>query len=221
MGDTVKWDDVLVADRFYTVFKVREATRGEIFTPTLRCTGVGACGHKFQADFNLNDLDVFDVPQETIEVLSAGLNEFHFSLGDVTVYHKVLFGRDEAKIERDKKLTPEELATTGMVSRILRVELPEGAASPPGIPYRRVEGGRILTGADVRTWVRNLEANDWDNLRDGLDAVDGGIDTEVSVVCPKCGNEIEDDLPSVPAEFWTPKKHGASSKRKGRRASRE
>lgn len=223
MGDTIKWDDVLVADRFYTIFKVREATRGEMYTPTLRCVGIGSCGHKFKTDFNLNDLEVFDLPQDTIDSLAAGINEFKFQVGDATVYHQVLYGKDEARIEKNKKLTPEELATTSMVSRILRVEIPSHAIpTGKGSPYRAIGDGDIktLSGADLRTWVRGLEAQDWDSVRDGLETVDGGIDTEICVTCPKCGNEIEGDLPLDPSEFWMQKKRDASSKRKGRHASR-
>lgn len=207
MGDKLDWDRILVCDRFYTFFKIREATirNGHLYQVKFKC-GAPSCGKYFNHDVNLNELDVYDLPDESIAALRDGCNEFPIRLGGVVAVQKLLYGADEIKIDKNRNMTPKQLATTSMQARLVRVE--------------RGEGEEPWTGAELRSWIRDLEYEDWFDLAAALDENDGGINTEVEAHCPHCGNEMSVDFP-LGSDFLTPARPKRSSKRKVRRKSRE
>ena len=204
------WQEVLVCDRFYTMTKIREAGGPGAFEyeAEFRCVGQAGCGEHFKRHVDLKQLPIFDLPEETAEKLANGTNAFSFMLGDnVRVWHKLLYGIDIDKLESTKRMTKDQQATTTLMARLLRVEILDGA-----------EIARTLEGADLRKWVRDLPAGAWFQMQQELDEIDGGVDTEVDLVCPAFGNHMEQDLP-FGLESLIPPRPERSKKRKARQRS--
>ncbi len=208
-GDKFKfsWKEVLVCDRFYTMTKIREAGGPNAFEyeANFRCGGQSGCGEHFARHVDLKQLPIFDLPEESAEKLANGVNEFSFMLGeDIRVWHKLLFGADIDKIESTKRMTKDQQATTTLMARILRVEVLAGH-----------EVSRVIESGDLRKWIRDLPAGTWFQMQRELDDVDGGVDTEVELVCPHCGNRMEQDLP-FGLDSLIPEQPKRSGKRKAR-----
>jgi hypothetical protein len=201
------WKDVLVCDRFYTMTKIREAGGPNAFEydAKFRCSGQSGCGEHFDRRVDLKQLPVFDLPEESADLLARGENAFSFLLDENTrVHHKLLFSRDLDKLESRKRMTKGEQATTTLMARLLMVEqLVDGE-------WKKIESG------DLRRWVRDLPAGAWFKIQQELDEVDGGVDTEVELVCPHCGNRMEQDLP-----FGLDSMIPEQPKRSGRRKARQ
>ncbi len=99
-----------------------------------------------------------------------------------------------------------------------------------GDRYARQLGSRVIEidGVTARGRIVSM-INGWDGGRmnrliEAVDAIDGGVDTEVTVPeCIDCGEEFDFDLPFDGEPFWTPSQRQVKRKRskRTRKAIRE
>jgi hypothetical protein len=92
-------------------------------------------------------------------------------------------------VRRIAKQRPKELALVSLLSRVVSVE---GVEESKLTEFLSHLGGDAMVG-----------------LMEILDECDGGVDTEIQVVCPQCGALQDVELPFGRA-YWLPKARRAT-----------
>lgn len=191
----VNWDHVLTADRFFILLKIREATYGSNYIFGWQCD---RCEKRFEWELDLNDLPYKPLAESDIQKFVSG-NEFDLELGDDKIVFKLPIGSDEKRALDARDLAPNRVATTALLGRVVAVN------------------GETNKSA-LTTWAEDLDVADAMDLIDCFDEHDGGVDTDIEVQCPHCGNIMDVTLP-LDEDFWTPKKSRRSKKRRDATAS--
>lgn len=204
----IVWDEILRSDRFYTVFEIRKAgdeKEGHLYEAKFHCDNPN-CGEHYPRTVDLNKLKVIELSDEAKDSLGRNVNEFEHELddGDIVVT-KLIFGRDEATIERNRKLDKEQRATTAMVINIVRVETASGATLDDVV--------------DIRRWIRGLSSQKWFDVWECIEDHDGGIDTNFVTMCPECSNPFDDDF-EIGSNFLNPQNKKRRDKRRAKRLAR-
>jgi hypothetical protein len=165
-GSQPVWDQVLTGDRFSALIDVRCATWGPSYEFTTRCE---ECHEPCEWELDLRDLPRRKFPTETLDALKdGGANRFECEgpSGEL-VRFKLLYGADEKAIEKYRR---DHGGLYGLGDALERKIL-------------SVEG--IDSGA-LRAWIANLDAKPAHDLALRMDLADGGVDTDIEIVCSKC-----------------------------------
>lgn len=186
--DPVPWSKILVCDRFVALVAVRIATYGPDYVFPVLCPDEGGrlgCG-RFQWGINLaEELPLYDLPEESRAKIAAGENRFEAVVNDRRYVFKLLTGYDEKRNAQKLQDSGSELMSLAVASRIVSID---------GI-------GEV----GVTSFVENLDLPETLALLEAFEKVDGGFETKIDVVCPKCGNQFEQNVPFEGAEYWLPR----------------
>lgn len=174
---------LFVGDRFAILYYLRRLTYGDIMDFEWGCKNCSAVV-PWSCDLSLLPVKAF--PEETLRVLAEQGGVFQDVLpdGGLHVSYRLLTGRDEARIAKIRKGANEEaLSSTLLKARLIELD------------------GRLPTKAELE----DLSAGDADWLRQEWERVDGGVDSEIEVLCPECREGSRRDLPFGPKFFKRPK----------------
>lgn len=174
---SLDWSKVLIADRFFATMMVRVATHGPDFDFRVQCE---ACQQSIDWFLKLTDLPVKRVPKASLENFVNG-NRFETSVGGKVVTFRLHSGKDELKVQRAARLAEDPL-TAVLAHQIIEIQ---------------GEKNKIH-------WIKNLGLATGFELREKFDDVDGGVESDIDVVCDECGTEQAVDLPFGRREFWAP-----------------
>lgn len=198
--DRIDFDKILMCDRFYALLQIRIATHGPAYNFRVQCSS-DSCRKRYEWELNIDELSVYELPEESIHNFKND-NIFQTSaLGD-TVHFKLLTGADEQTTVQAQDLAPDKRATTSIIARVKQVD--------------RADGGVLKDGGDLRRWAQDLDYGPTMDLVDAMDSVDGGVETDIEVQCPHCGNMEDIQLP-LGEDFWSPRKRVRSKNRRVRR----
>jgi len=190
--ESFDWADGYAADRFYALFQIRRATYPDhhLYQFDVDC-GVMACRAKIKWQVDLNDLEVKQIPESTLETLLGGTNSFETELsGGVVVKHKLLTGRDLEAQPRIAKNIVEKGSTAGLAERRnVLVGAATRITAAPGVTGNPPSVKQILAFLD------DLPLADMTRLVDSFDDVDFGVRVEIEVLCPDCGGTTKLQLP--------------------------
>jgi hypothetical protein len=166
VGEQPVWDQVLTGDRFAALLDVRCATWGSEYAFRVQCE---ECKEGIDWELDLRDLPRKLFPKTTLTQLAeGGKNEFTTEGPDgERVYFKLLNGADEKAIEKFRR---DNGARWGLGDSLMRRIL-------------RVDG---LGEAGLRDWIDEMDAGPARELANRMDLVDGGVETDIEVVCPHC-----------------------------------
>lgn len=198
----LNWDNVLVADRFYILVAIRVATYGSEYVFKSFCN---PCDEDFEWQIDiLKDLEIYDIPEDSIEKFKAGDNNFETTLGEDAITFKLLTGKDEREAGQSIKDNKDKLFTTSLASRITKVN------------------GKRLDSFAMQDYLSKVGVDEQLALIDSFDEYDGGIEQRITIECPSCGREVSHSLPFEGGDFWTPSKRlrvkpKQSEKRKARK----
>jgi hypothetical protein len=175
------WAQVLVADRFYTLIQIRQATYPfEDYSFKATCPN-GMCGETFGWEVNLDDLPVKKLPETSLEKFKNG-EPLEAVVGGKRIKYRLTTGQDEKKATKFLR---------GQQQRILDL-----------LNLRIVE----IEGVErKRAWLDDLELCEYRNMINIFDEQDGGVETQIDIECPECGHQFPIDLP-FGAEFFLPTK---------------
>lgn len=178
-------DDLLVGDRFYLIFMLRANSYGTEYGFQYQCP---SCNLKFRHTIDiLDDLDLKETSEEK--------EPFQVTLprsGDVISF-RLLRGKDEQEIMRYSEKKYKDVG-----------------GEDPTYFYRPARSITAINEEEINhpfgtnqvmIYLENLIGEDWAVLNDEMNRVDVGIDTNISVVCPRCSHEEDIDLP-FSAEFF-------------------
>jgi hypothetical protein len=185
---TINWGKVLVADRFYTLLQIRDATYpDEPYGFRVTCAD-NNCGEAFTWEIALSDLPVKALPEESVAKL-RNKDPFVVEVAGKTIQFRLTTGEDERKGAKFLK---------GMQQRILDVL---------NLRIVSVEG---VEPKNKRAWLEDLDLQLHRDMVDAFDKFDGGVETEIEVECPECGYVFPIDLP-FGREFFFPKRRPKDS----------
>lgn len=183
-SDTFNWDPVLVCDRFYILVAIRVATHGSSYVFNVPCS---KCDEDFEWEIDIySDLEIFDLPESTIQKIAAGDNEFETTVGDDKITFRLMTGKDERAVGLKAKEYRAERWTFSVASRIHKVN------------------GKRVAFDEAMQYAAEKDFDEQLSLIGKFEEVDGGIDQLINVECPECGREVQHNLPFEGAEFWTP-----------------
>lgn len=179
------WGKVLVADRFVAILHIRIATYGSAYDFQVQCAEA-SCRQRFGWSIDLvKDLPPIPIPEESLQVFADG-NQFPGYLrgADKGFTFGLQTGLGERAAAKLLKANRARKLTAALASRITAVDGVEN-----------LDRVRFLTALDMDDAVEAIEQ---------MDAVDGGVETELEVECTHCGGVQEVELP-LGKTFWLPK----------------
>lgn len=201
-------DDLLLVDRQHVFFYMRCLSYGGDYTITYQCENE-QCSEKATHDLDLEKLDVTYIDDDElleslgVESVDHLVEPFRFNLPiqEKTVGWRMLRGKDEHEVDKYvRRMTKKVRKGRGQDERsdylyrlALRIE--------------EVDGQKMSIG-DAMSFVRSLKGKDALAIRQEIEVVDFGIDTEIYPVCPHCGYENEMILPRH-RSFFRPKRRVA------------
>lgn len=191
-GAKFDWVNALLGDKFYALLQIYRATYGKLYKFETKCTNP-VCANKLNASIDLTAMTVRPLPEESRRVFVSGGNVFdgrvpaeESSYGqDINFKFRLATGVTELEHSRAKKRAIREV-TTAFLSRLISVD---------GVGAGQLE-----------EWAEDIDMSDYNAMLDVMDAHDCGVDTEVEVACPHCGNTMAMPLPLDQSFFKPPKK---------------
>jgi hypothetical protein len=178
--------ELLTQDRTAILIFMRGLTMGSVYEAAFTCPH---CGHAFEMNIDLDsDLDVSYCEGEVVEPMMTVLPH-----SGIKVWYRLPRGADERAImqhieERNKK---------------------QGVKSVEDALFFKIS--RLVTGIQgcasqnqMTQVLKMLSTKDTNHLRGLLDYPPFGVDTSVTVGCPKCGNESKTFLP-MSIDFFSPR----------------
>lgn len=204
-GDnSIPWGKILVCDRFYILTAIRIATYGPEYHFKSKCGEMdgSGCENQFWWSVNLEkDFDVYDLPNESIQKIITKDNRFETTVDGVKYAFKLLTGDDERRSSKKLQESRDTLMTTALEARLIEIE---------GIDHR----------TKFASYLENLDLDIQLKLIEKFEEVDGGIDTDFEVECPRCGNIYEAPVPFEGEAFWMPRSQKLRSGKKSRKSKK-
>jgi len=139
-------------------------------------TKCSSCEQEARFVLDLADLEVKNMPDPTIRTYELTLPKT-----EKKVVMKVLTGRGEEAISK-ASTRGKDIITTAIFARVDSID------------------GKPATIADLKS----LPLVDRNFLRDAWEDHEGGVDTEVQLDCPNCGNEYDTELDISQQGFFNP-----------------
>lgn len=185
----LSFPEMLLADRFYALTRIRAATWGDDYEFRVRCKDkmCERYAKPFLWEIPLSDLATKDLPPASRERLKAKALTFEMQLGGKLAKFKIQQGLDEMNAPDLSDIPKSQIFLAQCASRLIFVE------------------GVDVTDFDaLLEWVGDLDmiaVRDATNL---YDEVDGGIETNTMAECPKCGMEFDVAVPFDGPSFLLP-----------------
>ena len=169
------WSKVLVADRFYTLLRIRALTFGEEYAFAVQCANA-ACRDRFEWALDLTQLPVTPLSDTARATFRAG-NRFETRLprDGRKVWFRLLTGADEVRASSVLKTGRDGMLMTALALRILEIE---------DVPDH-----------EKRKFLDEMEMADATALLDQFDEADGGVETGLEIECPACLGVQDVQLP--------------------------
>lgn len=174
-------------DLHYLMYKLRALTYGPDYRIKLTCP---RCGKEFEVTVNLDELECNYVPENLVEPIDIKL-----PVSGDTVGAKFFNSNDYLEIEREAQ-------------RILN-KFPDYEGDAEYIPTLMARivtvNGEQLVPAKKQKYVEEMHAKDLMVFNSEYQKVTSSIGLNLgrTDICPKCGNDIEYDIPIV-REFFRP-----------------
>jgi len=199
---TIPVEDLLIGDKFFMMLVIRAASYGSKYGMMITCD----CGQQFRHEVDLGFTgedaeEGFDEEFSNvfkIKVPEEGAKEpflVQLPKSKDMVEFRLLRGKDEKAIAKyaEQNMSKRKSKEDGNPAYIYRIAR----------HIVSVNGDELST-MDTMAFVEDLIGYDSAALRNAIDAVDVGIDTQFTTECPKCDSVIESSLALGP-EFFRPK----------------
>lgn len=179
--------DLHVGDYQYLLYKLRTVTYGNDYKVTVRCPH---CGALSKVSINMDDLQVVEFDGSVKDLTAV-----HLPVSDIDVEltfqtPRILDNIERRKREIAKKSSEKTYDPTFMLSIMSLIKTVDG---------------KQLTQPELEMFVRKLPLRDANlivNMGDKLNRA-VGVNTDVTVTCPQCGNDIDTTF-RVTQEFFGP-----------------
>lgn len=189
------WKDVLIADRFVALLRVRVCTWGAGYEFRIRCKDVECVHHKkpFLWEEDLDGLEIKALPQTSIDKVKANDLIFEIELAGKKSKFKLLQGKDEGRSLPE--VPKHKVVLAQVASRLIYVE-----------------GQDVTKWDELLDWVGEIDLPELVAAKELFESVDGGVQTNTVVECPGCGLEFDTPIPFGAQAFLLPDKRTTPSK---------
>jgi hypothetical protein len=184
-GKPAPWAKMLRGDFWWALLELRALSyrEGDTFDMVFRC-GSRGCTHRWEERIRLReDLPLVPLPATSAEKIRAG-EPLEATIAGRRVTFHLPTGETEDEIERMRDKFPGRGMACQLRAFILDVE---GVERRDILDWLDGEGGR-------GKWP-GLTSADGEDLRAAFDAADCGVDTTILAECPRCGEDVAQDLP--------------------------
>jgi len=172
---------LLIADQFFLLMKIRSLSYGPNYTFKYRCDH---CDHQWKHTVNLeSDLRVSVVDEEWQEPFEVTLKS-----GDSLTY-RLLRSVDEIELN-NKKMKRGDNEDPSFVSMLARSIL-------------SINGTDVISPMTTEAWIEKMSVIDRAVLTKHIESNTPGYSGDLDIECPSCGNVHEAGLPMT-ADFFRP-----------------
>lgn len=188
----LKLSDLLPADQYFLLIQLRIHTYGSDYPVAVACTNPECTtnGEKQDLVVDLDQLDVYKLPEDFDEDIDTGALP---ASGD-TLSLRLLYNKDyEAVAKQAKKLAKKLKLPYGEVEYGMRLAKHITAINGEEVDFHQAQ-----------QYVDSMHGKDIAYVWHVLDEVQLGYDTNVTLECKDCGEDIEFVLP-MNSEFFRPK----------------
>lgn len=176
-GDKIDFDNLIEADRFYILVRIRCLTYGEDYDVNLRCSH---CNKEFEHTIKLSELEV-----EELDDTFHDHWEFQLPLCKDTITMTIPKVKDNLENDRLAKRKAEKFhLNLDEVRYVFGMML--------GI--EKVNGMDMLPD-ELYSYVSNLSGRDSAFLRKEMNKIKVGYETNLETDCPHCGETFKFSLP--------------------------
>jgi len=147
------------------------------------------------------DLDIYDLPEESKAKVASGDNRFELEFDGRMFVHKLMTGNDERRAGKILMKKRSELVTTSIAQRLISID-------------------DLDRPNAIANFLEDMDLDVQLELLNQLEEVDGGIETEFEVECPRCENEFRAPVPFEGEAFWIPRKRSQQKAKRSKRATR-
>lgn len=188
--------DLLVGDRVYLLFALRGISHGNIYEYSVKCLNE-SCGVQFTQEFDLNNLSqTVKGPKHQTEPVKVRMAYLSEKTGrDVWAEMRFMRGRDLSVIGQKHKLVDRIIGN----KKDRQVSIDQTIEEHLNLVVFSINGNS--DHAKIAKVLQNLHARDSAALRGFLRDDAPGMDTEIDVECPDCGNKMQMELPITDTFF--------------------
>lgn len=186
---------VLICDRFFALLRVRAETWGADYEFRVRCRDQQCPSYKkpFVWSEDLDGLEVKPLPESSREKIKSGNNTFDLLVGGRKAKFSLLTGLDESR--QLPEVPKHKLILAQVASRLTYVE-----------------GLDVTKWDNLLDWIGDLPVPELIAVREQLEDVDGGVQTNCIAACPDCGLEFDTAIPFGAQGYLLPDKRIGASK---------
>ncbi len=185
----LSFPELLLADRFYALTRVRAATWGDGYEYRVRCKDklCDRYAKPFLWEIPLSDLETKELPAASRKRLAEKNLTFEITLGGKLAKFKIQQGLDEMNTPDLSDIPKSQIFLAQCASRLIFVE-----------------GVDVTDFESLMEWVGDLDMSEVRTATNLYDEVDGGIETNTMAECPKCGMEFDVAVPFDGPSFLLP-----------------
>lgn len=185
-GGKVDWRQAVQADVFHVVLQARIETLGKDIAFQAQCPDT-TCRRKFEHTVDLSALPYTKMNPELIPAIQDQ-NGVLVTLSDgLSLRVRPLCAQDMQTLAQVERKTPSRLSIQELCIRVVEID------------------GVEKHTAKIVAAIEDLDRTAADELRDVIDRMEGGYDTEIGIECPNCRNLWETRLPFT-SSFFTNRK---------------
>jgi hypothetical protein len=166
------WSRVLLGDRFDALLQIRRASFGEDYEFRVQCQGRGGlCKEPYEWGLSLGDLPRRELRPEIAEALLEGVTRFEMTAPDGKILgYRLSTGADEKTANKKRR---EQRNAWGHIDAI-------------GMQVVDMDG-KPVSPLGLKKYLEELPWQDVEDILQGLNATDCGIETKIETECPFCG----------------------------------
>ncbi len=181
--------ELILADRFYALTRIRAATWGDLYEFRVRCKDktCDRYAKPFLWEIPLSELETKELPAASRDRLKKKELVFDIKLGGKTAKFKIQQGMDEMSSPDLSDIPKREIFLAQCASRLIYVE-----------------GVDVTNFDNLLEWVGELDMQEVRIATNFYDEVDGGIETNTMAECPSCGLEFDVAVPFGGPAFLLP-----------------
>lgn len=181
-------DHLLADDRVHLLIAARMHSFGPVCDVQFKCPHCGHANKKRPVNL-VEALNEIELPEGVVEPIEVKLPDY-----GATVGVRLMRGMDESAAIKSAR----DAQSRGLPATPLQDNLKQLLVTLDGEPFK--------TPFEKMDLVRKLSANDVYAVRDELERLDFGVDTEVHLSCERCEADVELDLP-FGVDFFRPTAH--------------
>jgi len=180
----IKLDELISPDKHFLIMKLRGLSYGNDYHVTAKCA---SCGQSTEFKIELDSLNVDYLPEDFIEPY----DEFELPVCKQKIALKIPRIKDlndaDTKARRYNKKFPEAKGDIAYIYRLMSNIM--------------TIDDKEVNFSEIQKFIEEMHTKDSSYLKNRINKLKVGYDTDIIEECPKCNEEVRFELP-ITAEFF-------------------